>query len=68
MRETINPSNFYPNYTGKLGDFRSERRGMELWNKLTKHPSSTIRQLANNKAEQKAYYRFLNNNSIKEDI
>jgi len=67
MRETINPSNFYPNYTGKLGDFRSERRGMELWNKLTKHPSSTIRQLANNKAEQKAYYRFLNNNSIKEE-
>ncbi len=63
----ISPLNFYPDYTGKLGDFRSERRGMELWNKLSKHPSSTIRQLANNKAEQKAYYRFLNNNSIKEE-
>lgn len=67
MRETINPQNFSPNYTGKLGDLRSERRGMELWDKLSKRPSSTIRQLAGNKAEQKAYYRFLNNDSIKED-
>lgn len=67
MRETISPQNFYPNYMGKLGDLRSERRGMELWGKLSERPSSTIRQLASNKAEQKAYYRFLNNNNISED-
>lgn len=67
MEETINPLSFYPDYTGKLGDLRSERRGMKLWGKLSERPSSTIRQLASNKAEQKAYYRFLNNDSIKED-
>lgn len=67
MEKTISPLNFYPDYTGKLGDLRSERRGMELWGKLSEHPSSTIRQLANNKAEQKAYYRFLNNDTIKEE-
>lgn len=67
MEEIINPHNFYPDYTGKLGDLRSERRGMKLWGKLSMHPSSTIRQLAGNKAEQKAYYRFLNNDNIKEE-
>jgi len=67
MEKTISPLNFYPNYIGKLGDLRSERRGMKLWSRLSEHPSSTIRQLANNKAEQKAYYRFLNSNSIKEE-
>ncbi|MDO5978215.1 IS4 family transposase [Flavivirga spongiicola] len=67
MIETINPQHFYPDYTGKLGDLRSERRGMELWGKLSEHPSSTIRQLASNKAEQKAYYRFLNNDRINEE-
>lgn len=66
MEETISPRSFYPDYTGKLGDLRSERRGMELWSRLSERPSSTIRQLASNKAEQKAYYRFLNNNDIKE--
>lgn len=44
-----------------------ERRGMQLWYKLSARPSSTIRQLAVNKAEQKAYYRFLNNDRIKEE-
>jgi hypothetical protein len=66
MEETISPLNFYPDYTGKLGDLRSERRGMELWGKLCERPSSSIRQLAANRAEQKAYYRFLNNDGIKE--
>lgn len=67
MEETISPLNFYPDYTGKPGDLRSERRGMELWGKLSERPSSTIRQLAGNRAEQKAYYRFLNNAKIKEE-
>ncbi|WP_345027146.1 transposase DNA-binding-containing protein, partial [Flavivirga jejuensis] len=67
MRETIHPQHFYPDYTGELGDLRSERRGMELWSKLSRCPSSTIRQLASNTAEQKAYYRFLNNDNIKEE-
>jgi hypothetical protein len=67
MKETINPNFFFPDYTGKLGDLRLERRGMELWSKLSVRPSSTVRQLAADRAEQKAYYRFLNNDRIKED-
>lgn len=67
MEETISPLNFYPDYIGKLGDLRSERRGMELWGKLSERPSSTVRQLAGNRAEQKAYYRFLNNDRVKEE-
>ena len=66
MIETISLQHFIPDYIGKLGDLRSERRAMELWRKLSMHPSSTIRQLASNRAEQKAYYRFLNNDGIKE--
>lgn len=67
MQETISPESFYPDYIGKLSDLRSERRGMELWGKLSEHRSSTIRQLACNRAEQKAYYRFLNNGNISEE-
>ena len=44
-----------------------ERRAKELWNKLCNHPSSSIRQLASTKAEQKGYYRFLNNETVKEE-
>lgn len=43
-----------------------ERRGMELWSRLSAFPSSTVSQLAGDRAEQKAYYRFLNNDQIKE--
>jgi hypothetical protein len=67
MIETIHPSIFFPDYTGHFGDLRLERRAKELYTKLSKHPSSTIRQLASNKAEQKSYYRFLNNDAVKED-
>ena len=67
MIETVNPSYFFPNYVGFLGDLRLERRAKELWNKLCNHPSSSIRQLASTKAEQKGYYRFLNNETVKEE-
>lgn len=68
MRELIKPSSFFPNYNGLIGDLRLERRAKELWTKLSLHPSSTIRQLATSKAEQKSYYRLLNNDKVKEDI
>ncbi len=67
MIDTINPEAFFPNYKGRLGDLRIERRGQELWQKLSLHPCSSIRQLAGNCAEQKAYYRFLNNENVKEE-
>lgn len=60
-------SSFIPNYTGKFGDKRLEKRAKSLWDTLAENPGSTIRRLANNRAEQKAYYRFLNNDSVQED-
>jgi len=67
MNHNINPVAFFPDYTGYLGDLRLERRGKELWQKLSRHPCSSIRQLAKTRAEQKAYYRFLNNEKIEEE-
>lgn len=67
MNHNINPVAFFPDYTGYLGDLRLERRGKELWQKLSQHPCSSIRQLAKTRAEQKAYYRFLNNEKIEEE-
>lgn len=66
MKQNISPSAFFPDYSGYLGDLRLERRGQELWQKLSCHPCSSIRQLAETPAEQKAYYRFLNNEKIEE--
>ena len=66
MNDKINPLAFFPDYTGYLGDLRLEHRGQELWQKLSLHPYSSIRQLAGDSAEQKAYYRFLNNEKVEE--
>jgi hypothetical protein len=66
MKDNINPISFYPDYTGFLNDSRLELRCKQLWHKLSLHPCSTIRQLSKNKAEQKAYYRFLNNERVEE--
>lgn len=67
MNQNINPVAFFPDYTGHLSDLRLERRGQELWRKLSQHPSSSIRQLTKTRVEQKAYYRFLNNERIEEE-
>lgn len=65
--ETIkNPSNFIANYAGLMGAIRLERRGKELWNKLSQTPCSSIRKVSSNNADQKAYYRFLNNENVTE--
>ena len=66
MNININPVLSNPNYTGHLGDLRLEHRGNELCQKLVKHPSSSIRQVSSTIAEQKAYYRFLNNEKVEE--
>jgi len=59
-------TNFIPNYTGVLGDVRLERRGHELWRKLSINPGSSIRRLSATYAEQRAYYRFLTNEKVEE--
>ena len=55
-----------PDYKGYLGDVRLDRRGTELCKKLVEHPSSSVRQISSTTAEQKAYYRFLNNEKVEE--
>ena len=62
--ETVN---FFPDYKGLLSDPRLERRGQELWRKLSLTPVSSIRRLSETRAEQKAYYRFLNNEKVEEN-
>ena len=66
MNIDINPVMTSPNFIGYLGDLRLERRGNELCKKLIEHPSSSIRQVSSTQAEQKAYYRFLNNEKVEE--
>ena len=67
MNDNIDPIGFFPDYAGCFNDLRLERRAKELWRKLSLHPSSTIRKLSKSTAEQKAYYRFLNNEKIEEE-
>lgn len=67
MLNSISPIHYFPDYTGKFGDKRLEKRAKNLWSRLSNHPSSTIRQISTNKAEQKAFYRFLNNDSVEEN-
>ena len=67
MNDNIDPIGFFPDYTGCFNDLRLERRAKELWRKLSLHPSSTIRKLSKTTAEQKAYYRFLNNEKVEEE-
>ena len=57
---------FVVDYTGFIGDARLVCRGKELWRKLSLTPSSSIRRLSKDNAEQKAYYRFLNNTKVRE--
>lgn len=61
------PSNFTVNYTGLLRDARLERRGKKLWNQLSMTPCSSIRRISSTNAEQRANYRFLNNERVTED-
>lgn len=67
MEQYINPKAFCPDYTGYFGDLRIERRSQELWRQLCQHPCSTIRQLTENRGEQKAFYRLLNNEKMEEE-
>lgn len=61
------PSNFVVNYEGLLPDARLVRRGEKLWNQLSMTPCSSIRRISTTAAEQKANYRFLNNDRVTEE-
>lgn len=53
-------------YTGYFGDKRTERRGSELHRRLFSSSTRSIQGLSLSRAEQKAYYRFLHNESVDE--
>jgi len=54
------------NYEGYFGDRRIEDRGCELQRRLFSNSTRSIQGLSLNRAEQKAYYRFLHNEKASE--
>src|SRR5271167_3132902 len=54
------------NYEGYFGDKRIEARGCELQRRLFCNSTRSIQGLSLNRAEQKAYYRFLHNEKASE--
>lgn len=69
MIQTINTKYFIPNYTDRFGDKRLAHRVNLFSNRLTVNPCSSISQISESRAEQKAFYRFLNNDKVsKNDI
>jgi hypothetical protein len=53
-------------YKGYFGDRRIETRGSELQHRLFSNSTRSIQGLSLNRAEQKAYYRFLHNEKASE--
>lgn len=59
---------FGTDYSKLFKDQRLSRRGESLLKKLGQGPTTSIQQLASNRAEQKGFYRFLNSPKVKEDL
>ncbi|WP_316762672.1 IS4 family transposase [Pedobacter aquatilis] len=59
---------FGTDYSKLFNDLRLSRRGESLLNKLRQDPSTSIQSLASCRAEQKAFYRFLNSSKVKEEL
>jgi hypothetical protein len=64
--KTMTGAGYIVDYRGFINDARLVRRGKELWRRLSLTPCSSIRRLSGDPAEQKAYYRFLNNPKVEE--
>ena len=58
--------NSFPDFSGSFGDKRIEKRAAEALQKLTVGRSSSLRQVTQNEAEQKSFYRLFNNESFSE--
>jgi len=63
MSELINS---FPDFKGSFGDKRLEKRARQVLSSLTIGKSSSVRQISRNEAEQKSFYRLLNNESFSE--
>lgn len=55
------------NYEGCFNDKRLEKRGKALLSRLFSGATGVIQQLSQTRAEQKGYYRFLNNDRVREE-
>jgi hypothetical protein len=55
------------NYNNIFGDKRIEKRGNELNNNLFVNSVHSIQQIAQTRAQQIGFYRFLHNNKVTED-
>src|SRR5438046_934737 len=53
-------------YSAAFNDKRLEKRGLQLLNRLFSSSSRVIQQIAFSRAEQKGFYRFLNNEKVTE--
>ena len=62
------PCSYTPNYQGYFGDKRLSKRGHELAERLSQNFTTSMRSLADNYREQRAYYRFLNYEFVTEDL
>jgi Transposase DDE domain/Transposase DNA-binding len=58
--------NSFPDFNGSFGDKRIEQRAAEVLAKLTVGRNSSLRQVSQNEAQQKSFYRLFNNNSFSE--
>lgn len=63
MTERINS---FPDFNGSFGDKRIDKRAREALNKLVVGRSSSIRHITHKAAEQKAFYRLLDNEKFSE--
>jgi Transposase DNA-binding len=56
------------NYGNTFGDKRLGKRGLELNNGLFINSVHSIQQIAQNRAQQIGFYRFLDNDKVTEDL
>jgi Transposase DNA-binding len=62
------PCYYTANYHGAFGDERLSKRGQALLERLAQNFTTSVRSLAADHKEQIAYYRFLNNEAVSEEI
>ena len=58
--------NSFPDFSGKFGDKRIDKRANQLLTTLTQGRNSSIRQVTETDADQKSFYRLFNNESFSE--
>jgi hypothetical protein len=56
------------NYSNRFSDERLSKRGSSLIQGLFSKATGTIQSIADSRADQKGFYRFLNNSKVKEEV